>query len=172
MDIAEDRTVAKGRQNYLAPADVASLPKGVWVEVGPYTVHEWAARGVPGADGRAGFFRVSDTGYLATFETAEGARWRIESTRTGRRGLLDEGTTDDLESAQRAVCQIVADRYPTLAATVPTEANDPPVRVPRAIGTVGNRSPTHATDALRPASSPTASNSSSPPAPEADGRTS
>ena len=129
MDIAEDRTVAKGRQNYLAPADVASLPKGVWVEVGPYTVHEWAARGVPGADGRAGFFRVSDTGYLAAYETAEGARWRIESTRTGRRGLLDEGTTDDLESAQRAVCQIVADRYPTLAALVPTEANDPPVRV-------------------------------------------
>lgn len=129
MDIAEDRTVAKGRQNYLAPADVASLPKGVWVEAGPYTVHEWAARGVPGADGRAGFFRVSDTGYLAAYETVEGARWRIESTRTGRRGLLDEGTTDDLESAQRAVCQIVADRYPTLAALVPTEANESPVRV-------------------------------------------
>jgi hypothetical protein len=129
MDIAEDRTVAKGRQNYLAPADVAALPKGVWVEVGPYTVHEWAARGVPGADGRAGFFRVSDTGYLATYETAEGARWRIESTRTGQRGLLDEGTTDDLSSAQRTICQIVSDRYPTLAALVPTEASDPPIRV-------------------------------------------
>jgi hypothetical protein len=129
MDIAADRTVARGRRNYLAPADVSALPRGVWVEVGPYTEHEWAGRGVPGAQGRAGFLRVSDTGYLAAYETAEGARWRVESTRTGHRGLLDEGTTDTYDAALQTVTRVVADRYPALAAVLPADVSDAPVRV-------------------------------------------
>ena len=36
-ELADDRSVAPGRRNYLAPADVRALPAGVWIEVGPYT---------------------------------------------------------------------------------------------------------------------------------------
>ena len=43
MAITDDRTPAPGRRNYLAPADVAALPVGIWVEAGPYTTGEWAA---------------------------------------------------------------------------------------------------------------------------------
>ena len=127
MAIADDRTVAPGRRNYLAPADVAALPMGVWVEAGPYTAIEWAARGMPDAVGRAGFMRVSDTGYLGVYETSEGARWRIESTRpaAGRRGLLDEGEASNFVAAQKAVGVIVSDRYPALAATVIPPATTP-----------------------------------------------
>jgi hypothetical protein len=127
MVIADDRTVAPGRRNYLAPADVAALPVGVWVEAGPYTAIEWAARGMPDAVGRAGFMRVSDTGYLGVYETSDGARWRIESTRpaSGRRGLLDEGEASNFVAAQKAVGVVVSDRYPTLAATVLPPAAGP-----------------------------------------------
>jgi hypothetical protein len=120
MAVADDRTVTPGRRNYLAPADVAALPLGVWVEAGPYTAIEWAARGMRDAVGRAGFMRVSDTGYLAVYESSEGARWRIESTRpaSGRRGLLDEGEASTFAAAQQAVGVVVSDRYPTLASTV------------------------------------------------------
>jgi hypothetical protein len=132
MSIDDDRATAPGRRNYLAPADVAALPMGVWVEAGPYTAIEWAARGMPDAVGRAGFMRVSDTGYLGVYETSEGARWRIESTRpaSGRRGLLDEGEASTFLAAQHAVGAVVADRYPTLAASVlPPAAGQSPNRV-------------------------------------------
>jgi hypothetical protein len=132
MSIDDDRTTAPGRRNYLAPADVAALPMGVWVEAGPYTAIEWAARGMPDAVGRAGFMRVSDTGYLGVYETSEGARWRIESTRpaSGRKGLLDEGEASTFLAAQQAVGAVVTDRYPTLAASVlPPAAGQSPSRV-------------------------------------------
>lgn len=130
MDVADDRTVAPSRRNYLAPADVAALPMGLWVEAGPYSVHEWAARGVAGAQGRGAFLRVSDTGYLAVYETAVGANWRVETTRAGRRGLLDEGAADTYTAAQRAVARVLVDRYPNLAAAVlPAPADVAPVRV-------------------------------------------
>jgi hypothetical protein len=131
MAIEDDTKILPGRRNYLAPADVAALPLGVWVEAGPYTAGEWAARGVDGAAGRAGFLRVSDTGYLAVYEASEGARWRLETTRPGgQRGLLDEGEASSFNQAQQAVATVIRDRYPNLAATVLPPASMPaPTRV-------------------------------------------
>src|SRR5262249_52014702 len=100
-ELVDDRGVAPGRRNYLAPADLRALPSGVWMEVGPYTRGEWLGRGVAGAVGIAMFCRVSDRSYVAAYETGQGAMWRLETTGRGAHGgLVAEGTADSLVTAK------------------------------------------------------------------------
>ena len=118
-EIVDDRVVAPGRRNYLAPSDVRALPLGVWIEAGPYTRAEWMARGVAGAVGVAAFLRVNERSYLAAYETKGGALWRLETTGRGaHQGLVGEGTADDLVSAKRAVREALAERFPDVAQAI------------------------------------------------------
>jgi hypothetical protein len=117
----EDRVVAPGRRNYLAPADVRCLPLAVWVEAGPYTRAEWLARGVAGAVGRAAFLRVNDRSYLAAYEIRGGAMWRLETTGRGaHHGLVAEGVADSLPGGKDAARAALHDRFPEAARAVET----------------------------------------------------
>ena len=118
-ELVDDRTVAPGRRNYLAPADLRALPVGVWLEVGPYTKGEWLARGVAGAVGTAAFLRVTDRSYLAVYETGQGAMWRLETTGRGaHHGLVAEGAADTLRAAKDDVRHALAERFPDAARAV------------------------------------------------------
>ena len=118
-ELADDRSVAPGRRNYLAPADVRALPLGVWIEAGPYTRAEWLARGVAGAVGVGAFLRVNDRSYLAAYETRTGALWRLETVGRGAHlGLVGEGTADDLAAAKAAVRSALAERFPEAARSI------------------------------------------------------
>ncbi|WP_040493597.1 hypothetical protein [Ilumatobacter nonamiensis] len=120
-ELADDRQVASGRRNYLSPADVRSLPLGVWIEVGPYSKGEWLARGIAGANGVGAFMRVNDRSYLAAYETRAGAMWRLETTGRGAHlGLVGEGAADDLAEAKRDVRAALRDRFPDVAVGVET----------------------------------------------------
>jgi hypothetical protein len=115
-ELVDDRTVAPGRRNYLAPADVRALPLDMWLEVGPYTRSEWLARGVAGASGTASFCRVTERSYLAAYETRQGAMWRLETTGRGlHQGLVAEGVADGLLAAGDDARHALAERFPELA---------------------------------------------------------
>lgn len=123
-DLVDDRDVTPGRRNYLAPADVRSLPIGVWVEAGPYSRAEWLARGVAGANGVGAFLRVNDRSYLAAYEARSGAMWRLETTGRGaHHGLVAEGTADHLTAAKTAARSALTERFPDIARAVEAPGN-------------------------------------------------
>lgn len=123
-EVVDDRTVAAGRRNYLAPADLRALPLGVWIEAGPYSKGEWLARGIAGADGVGAFMRVNDRSYLATYEARGGAMWRLETTGRGAHlGLVGEGVADSLVEAKAAVRDALRDRFPAVALSVESSDN-------------------------------------------------
>ncbi len=131
-ELVDDRTVAAGRRNYLAPADLRDLPIGVWVEAGPYSRSEWLARGIAGAAGVAGFQRVNDRSYLAVYETNAGAMWRLETTGRGAyAGLVHEGTADTLDAAHGAARVALRDRFPEIAASLDHQSNGRVVSIER-----------------------------------------
>jgi hypothetical protein len=122
----DDRAVAPGRRNYLAPAEVRALPLGVWVEAGPYTRGEWLARGVAGGVGVAAFLRVNDRSYLAAYETRSGAMWRLETSGRGaHHGLVAEGAADNLTVAKDAARAALQDRFPEAARAVELDFTAP-----------------------------------------------
>lgn len=116
MEIVDDRVVAAGRRNRLPAASLERLPIGKWVEVGPYTVQEWAARGEEGV-GAGAFYRLNKSAYLSVVEHTDGANWRLEdvASRTGH-GLLTTGTAESLDAARESAVAAVRDRYPVLTA--------------------------------------------------------
>ena len=118
-DVVDDRRVTAGRRNYLAPADVRSLPLGVWVEVGPYTKGEWLARGVAGAGGVGAFLRVNDRSYLAAYEARGGAMWRLETTGRGaHQGLVGEGHAETLAETPVGARDALRSRFPEISNSV------------------------------------------------------
>ena len=126
VDTTDDREVAPTRRNYLSPADVRSLPIGVWVESGPYNRQEWLARGVAGAAGRAAHLRVNDRSYLAVYEARSGAMWRLETTGRGaHHGLVADGTADTFDDAKVVVRQALRERYPDAARAVDPDVSAP-----------------------------------------------
>jgi hypothetical protein len=123
MLVDDDRVVAAERRNRLPRATIAQLPVGSWVEVGPYTREEWAARGET-ASGKGAYLRLNTTAYLAVAEQGERAIWRLEDTRalTGA-GILAEGDGESLEHVQGTAIATMRARYPQLA-----EVSAPPTR--------------------------------------------
>lgn len=115
-ELVDDRTVAAGRRNYLAPSDLRSMPLGTWVETGPYSRAEWLARGVAGAVGTAEFMRVNERSYLAVYDTKNGAMWRLETTGRGpHAGLVHDGIADTRDDARTAAQTALRDRFPEIA---------------------------------------------------------
>jgi hypothetical protein len=122
-DLVDDRTVAPGRRNCLAPADVRGLPTGVWIEAGPYTKAEWLARGVAGGNGVGAFCRVNDRSYLAVYGTRTGAMWRLETVGRGaHRGVVGEGVADTLTAGKDAARLALTERFPDVARHLTAEA--------------------------------------------------
>jgi hypothetical protein len=124
--VGDDRDVAPGRRNYLSRADLAQLPMGVWVEAGPYTNAEWAARGRPAAVGRGAFLRATERSYLAVYETTGGARWALETIGSGaHRGLVAEGDARSLTEGKDDARAALRDRFPQVAVAVDTSVGAP-----------------------------------------------
>jgi len=122
MAIDDDRAVPAHRRNRLPRASVAQLPLGRWVEVGPYTAQEWAARGEV-ADGKGAYLRLNSTAYLVAVEHGDRATWRLEDTRTKvGAGRLDGGDEADLSAAKASAQATVARRYPQLVGPTPESA--------------------------------------------------
>ncbi len=118
-ELVDDREVAPGRRNYLAPADLRALPLGVWIEAGPYSRAEWLSRGVAGAAGIGSFLRVNERSYLAVYETRQGAMWRLETTGRGaHHGLVYEGASDSLPEGKESARQALRERFPDVAHAV------------------------------------------------------
>jgi hypothetical protein len=117
MEIVDDRVVPAGHRRRLPAASLQALPIGKWVEVGPYTADEWAARGEQGS-GRGAFLRLNGCAYLAAVEHGDEATWRLDDidTRTGF-GQLASGTATSLDDAKRTAVTAMHDRYPVLSAT-------------------------------------------------------
>ncbi len=131
MTVVDDRVVPAGRRHRLPAASLEQLPIGRWVNVGPYTRAEWAARGEDAA-GQGAYLRLNKTAYLVAVEVGDTARWRLEdvAARTGH-GLLATGTAPDLDTARADAVATVRDRYPAL--TAPTDLARPaPGGAPRA----------------------------------------
>lgn len=124
MEIDDDRVVATERRNRLPRASLAQLPAGRWVEVGPYTSDEWAARGETAA-GKGAYLRINTTAYLVAFEHGDRSFWRLEDTRAllgaGRLAGADEPTLDHAKTAALATAHA---RYPQLE-NRPIEINAP-----------------------------------------------
>lgn len=124
MEIEDDRVVASGRRNRLPQASLAELPVVRWVEVGPYTADEWAARGET-AKGKGAYLRINTTAYLVAVEHGDRSFWRLEDTRAllgaGRLAGADEETLDHAKSAALATARA---RYPQLEGT-PIEIDRP-----------------------------------------------
>ena len=126
MDIDDDRAVLAARRNRLPRATLAQLPVGRWVEVGPYTPDEWAARGED-ASGKGAYLRLNSTAYLAVVERGDRATWRLEDTRARvGAGRLDGSDNADLDTAKTAALTTLKDRYPQLAAHAPDHASPAP----------------------------------------------
>lgn len=118
-ELVDDREVAPGRRNYLAPADLRALPIGVWIEAGPYSRAEWLSRGVAGAAGTASFCRVNERSYLGVYQTRQGAMWRLETTGRGaHHGLVHEGTADSLADGKEAARHALLERFPEVARSI------------------------------------------------------
>lgn len=117
MDIVDDRAVPASRRRRLPMASFSQLPVGSWVEVGPYTVDEWAARGEHGA-GRGAYLRLNRSAYLVAVEAGAEAVWRLEDVaeRTGY-DLLARGEAPSLDAAKHDAVAALAGRYPALPAT-------------------------------------------------------
>jgi len=124
MEIDDDRVVPAGRRNRLPRASLAQLPVGRWVDVGPYSRDEWAARGET-AVGKGAYFRINTTAYLVAIEHGDRSSWRLEDTRAllGS-GRLTGAGEDTLEDAKTTAVATVRTRYPQLA-TDPTEPDRP-----------------------------------------------
>ncbi len=122
MDFDDDRVVAADRRNRLPRATLAQLPVGQWVEVGPYTADEWAARGETAA-GKGAYLRLNTTAYLVAAENGDRAIWRLEDTRSlVGAGVLAQGDGDSLEHAQATGIATMQQRYPQLADATPSAA--------------------------------------------------
>ncbi|MGD9702847.1 MAG: hypothetical protein AB7V74_10645 [Acidimicrobiia bacterium] len=118
-ELVDDREVAPGRRNYLAPADLRALPLGVWIEAGPYSRSEWLSRGVAGAVGVGSFCRVNERSYLGVYEARHGAMWRLETTGRGtHHGLVYEGTADSLAEGKDAARHALRERFPDVARSI------------------------------------------------------
>jgi hypothetical protein len=126
MEIDDDRVVPAGRRNRLPRASLQQLPVGRWVEVGPYTSAEWAARGED-ATGKGTYLRLNTTAYLVAVERGDRATWRLEDTRakTGA-GRLDGGDEPNLDAAQATAFVTLRHRYPQLADITPDLAAPAP----------------------------------------------
>jgi hypothetical protein len=115
MVIDDDRAVPARRRNRLPRASVEQLPVGRWVEVGPYTRDEWAARG-ENANGKGAYRRLNATAYLVVVEQGDRASWRFEDTRSKvGAGRLDGGDDVDLVAAKASAIATLVSRYPQLA---------------------------------------------------------
>ena len=114
MEVVDDRVVPAGRRHRLPAASFEQLPIGRWVEVGPYTGAEWAARGED-ANGRGAFLRLNKSAYLVAVERGTSASWRLEdaASRTGH-GALATGDADTLDQACRDAQAAMRSRYPAL----------------------------------------------------------
>jgi hypothetical protein len=126
MTIVDDRVVPAGRRHRLPAASLEQLPVGRWVDVGPYTASEWAARGED-ASGRGGYLRLNKTAYLVAVERGDQAGWRLEDVaeRTGG-GLLATGTAPNLDRARTDSVATVGSRYPALTSPAPTPGTPNP----------------------------------------------
>lgn len=115
MEIEDDRVVPAGQRRRLPAASFDKLSVGEWVEVGPYTAAEWAARGEQ-ATGRGAYFRLNKSAYLVAIERGDSAGWRLEdiAARTGH-GQLAQGEAATLADARADAETIVRARYPALA---------------------------------------------------------
>lgn len=115
MTIDDDRVVPATRRHRLPRASFEQLPVGRWVEVGPYTEQEWAARGET-ASGRGAYLRLNQSAYVVAVEHGDTAGWRVEdiAERTGH-GHLASGTDRCLEDAQTNALNVLQGRYPALA---------------------------------------------------------
>jgi len=122
MDFDDDRVVAADRRNRLPRSTLAQLPVGKWVEVGPYTSEEWAARGETAA-GKGAYLRLNTTAYLVAAENGDRAIWRLEDTRSlVGAGILAQGDGESLEQAQATGIATMQQRYPQLADAAPDVA--------------------------------------------------
>ena len=145
VDTTDDREVGPTRRNYLSPADVRSLPIGVWVESGPYNRQEWLARGVAGAAGRAAHLRVNDRSYLAVYEAQSGAMWRLDDGSSAPTTASSPTAPPTPSTTPRWPCaRALRDRYPDAAA--PSTPTSPPRS---RLTTGGCRCPAGATNAPR-----------------------
>jgi hypothetical protein len=128
MEIVDDRAIPAGRRRRLPAASFERLPVGTWVEVGPYTGDEWAARG-ENADGRGAYLRLNRSAYVVTFEIGTEAVWRLEDVaeRTGH-GLLANGEAPGLAAAQADAIAALAGRYPALETARPVVVTVEPQR--------------------------------------------
>jgi hypothetical protein len=114
MAIEDDRVVPAGRRNRLPRASLAQLPVGQWVEVGPYTADEWAARGET-AIGRGAYLRINTTAYLVAVEHGDRSAWRLEDTRARLgAGRLAGGDETTLDAARTTALVTIRHRYPQL----------------------------------------------------------
>ena len=126
MVVDDDRVVAAHRRNRLPRASVAQLPLGQWVDVGPYTAEEWAARG-ESANGKGAYLRLNSTAYVVAVEHGERASWRLEDTRTRvGAGRLDGADAPDLPTAMTSAARTLGRRYPQLTTTSSLSENPPP----------------------------------------------
>ena len=125
MVIDDDRVVPAERKNRLPRASLAQLPVGEWVEVGPYTATEWAARGED-ASGRGAYLRLNTTAYLVVAERGDEAIWRLEDTRARLgAGVLAGGDATSIEDAQQAAVGAMRSRYPQLETARPAATQTP-----------------------------------------------
>ena len=111
---ADDVRVGPGRRNYFSRAELASMPVGVWMGVGPYSSAEWAARGRDGVAGRASFCKVTERSYVALYELGgDEWRWSLETVGRGQhRGLWAEGVASSEPQARTAARSEVQRRWP------------------------------------------------------------
>lgn len=119
MEVDDDRALPAARRNRLPRASVEQLPVGRWVEVGPYTPDEWAARGED-ANGKGTYLRLNSTAYLVVIERGDRASWRLEDTRSKvGAGRLDGGDDANLDAAKAAANATLQQRYPQLIGRAP-----------------------------------------------------
>ncbi len=132
----DDRVVRPTVRAHLPEASVRGLPTGRWVGVGPYSAAEWAARGVPGGDGRGAYLRVSPGSYLAVVEHGAGnVHWQLESVR--RRAVSLAGDARTLADAKQAsvraavTARVLGPEAPTAPTSTPTAPGPHPGAGPR-----------------------------------------
>jgi hypothetical protein len=116
MEIVDDRVVPAGRRRRLPPASLEQMRIGAWVEVGPYSADEWAARGESGS-GRGAYLRLNRTAYVVAIENGTEASWRLEdiAERTGH-DLLAIGEAPSLTHARNDALAALTGRYPAIDA--------------------------------------------------------
>lgn len=116
MEIVDDRVVPAGRRRRLPPASLEQMQVGAWVEVGPYSADEWAARGESGS-GRGAYLRLNRTAYVVAIENGTEASWRLEdiAERTGH-DLLATGEAPSLTHARDDALAALTGRYPAIDA--------------------------------------------------------